>query len=105
MNASDKAYDFLEEFYTGGYCQLVEDVLNARGLLVQDDDMFGAAVIRDGECHVIFACGNLRKLLRFCLAVSGLYGVERVKWERTLCGKHEESRTYTLEQLKRYGKR
>lgn len=104
MNAGCEAYAFLEARYTGGYSQLVQDVLNAEGVLIQEPRAFIAAVVQGEVAHVIFACGDLPRVMRHAVALAPVFGFSRVRWERELCGKRKGCKVYTIEQLKRYGR-
>lgn len=102
MNACGMAYEYLNARYTGGYVQLVQDVLDAGGVLIQEPAAFLACLIAGEECHVIFGCGEVRRMMQFAAACAPVYGYTRVRWEREICGKHKTSSIYTIEQLRRY---
>lgn len=104
MSACEMAYEYLNARYTGGYVQLVQDILDAGGVLMQDPSAFLAAVMRGEECYVVFGCGDVERMMQLAAACAPVYGYTRVRWERQICGKRRTSKIYTIEQLRRYAK-
>lgn len=100
MNASTEAYEWLERKDAGLYEGLVASVLSMGATLVQDAEFVLAYKVEEGEAHVLFAYGNLRKIIKFAHANAGIWGVERVLWERSLCGKHKKINVYNLNKLR-----
>lgn len=99
MNATQQAYEQLESKREGLYGELIEAVLDLGGYLIQTPGYFAAFHIKDGEAHVLYACGNMRELLRYAADNADALGIESVGWERGLVGKHEDYKRYTLNQL------
>lgn len=104
MNACDAAFEYLNARYDGGYVTLVQQILDAGGVLIQEPAAFLACLIGGEECHVIFGCGDVTRMMQFAAACAPVYGYTRVRWEREICGKRKTSKVYTIEQLRRYGK-
>lgn len=99
MNASAEAYEWLEAKGEGMYERMVGEVLASDGVLVQAPD-FLLAVIIEGRCgHVIFAYGDLRKMVLFAKANASVWGVDKVAWERCLVGKHKDTKIYKINKL------
>ena len=99
MNASQRAYEYLESHQPGMYAELVECVLENGGSMIQTPEYFAAYIVRDGEAHVLYACGNLAELLRYARDNAESMGYDRISWERSIAGKHRNITTYTLEKL------
>lgn len=100
MNATRQAYDFLEAHREGSYEELCCAVLELGGYMVQTPGYFVAFVVQAQVAHVLFACGDLRGLLAFARAAVWLYGVRRLRWERSLVGKHAGCHEYDILTLK-----
>ena len=96
MNATEQAYALL-----GGECYeaMCLEVLCTGGTMVQDDAFMLCFRVEDGVAHVLFACGDLRKILRFARANKGVFGYERACWVRSLVGKHADMRFYDIDRL------
>lgn len=100
MNAAVAAWDWLEAKEPGLYEGMVASVLEQGATLVQDADFLLAFKAEGGCAHVLFAYGSLRKIVAFAHANAGVWGYERVSWERTLCGKRNRTNIYKLNRLK-----
>lgn len=98
-DATEQAYRMLEEHRAGMYEELVGYVLLHGGVLVQSRLMFAAFVVEDGVAHVLFACGCLPALMKYAEVNAVLYGYTKVSWERSLVGKHRETKVYDLKKL------
>ncbi|MBQ5665547.1 MAG: hypothetical protein IIV41_06755 [Akkermansia sp.] len=96
MNATEQAYGLLGE---DGYTALCLEVISTHGTLVQDKEFMLAFRVEHGVAHVLFACGNLKKILRFAHQNKGVFGYTRASWVRSLVGKHEDLRTYDIDRL------
>lgn len=101
MYATRQAFDCLEAFREGAYEALCCRVLESGGYMVQTPGYFVAFVVQEEVAHVLFACGDFRGLLAFASAAVGLYGVRRVRWERSLVGKHKGIHEYDIFALTR----
>ncbi len=96
MNATEQAYALLGG---EGYEAMCLEVLCTGGTMVQDDAFMLCFRVEDGVAHVLFACGDLRKILRFARANKGVFGYERACWVRSLVGKHSDMRFYDIDRL------
>lgn len=96
MNATEQAYGLLGE---DGYTALCLEVISTHGTLVQDSEFLLAFRVEHGVAHVLFACGSLKKILRFARENKGVFGYTRASWVRSLVGKHENLRTYDIDRL------
>ncbi len=97
-----QAYEFLEAAEPGGYERMLNDLYDCGGTLVENPEFFLAFVVRERVAMVVFACGNLRKLLAFAHANKAVFGYEAVEWARQLCGnKHKSFHRYSMKQLRR----
>ena len=96
MNAVEQAYGLLGAERFEGLCL---EVLCTGGTLVQDSEFMIGFRVEDGVAHVLFACGDLRKILRFARANKGVFGYDRACWVRSLVGKHEDMRIYDIDRL------
>lgn len=105
MNAIDQAYEFAEAHYAGGYQGLIEYIFGAGGHIVETPEIFIAAFIEDGVCHVVFAAGDLKRIFGFCAAVHEFFHFDKVCWERQLAGRNSKTKFYTIDQIKKYAAR
>lgn len=96
MNATEQAYELLGEV---GYEGLCLEVLCKGGTLVQDKEFMIAFRVEDGVADVLFACGDLRRIVVFAKANKGVFGYDRASWVRSLVGKREVKRVYDIERL------
>ena len=96
MNAVEQAYGLLGAERFEGLCL---EVLCTGGTLVQDSEFMIGFVVQDRVAHVLFACGDLRRIIRFAKANKGVFGYERACWVRSLVGKHEDMRFYDIDRL------
>ena len=96
MNATEQAYGLLGG---QGFEAMCLEVLCTGGTLVQDRDFLLAFRVEDGVAHVLFACGNLRRILCFARANREVFGYERACWVRSLVGKHADMRFYDIDRL------
>lgn len=96
MNPTQQAYELLGE---DAYTALCLEVLCTGGTLVQSEEFMLAFRVEHGVAHVLFACGSLKKILRFARENKGVFGYTRASWVRSLVGKHEDLRTYYIDRL------
>lgn len=97
MNAVQQAYEMLgDENFTG----LLMEVQHRGGWTIQGATFFLAFVPTDGCAEVLFACGNLREIIRFARANQSVFGCERARWCRSLVGKHAGYNTYKINDLR-----
>ena len=96
MNATERAYELLGG---EGYEALCLEVLCTGGTLVQDREFLLAFRVENGVAHVLFACGDLKKILHFAKANKEVFGYERACWVRSLVGKHADMRVYDIDKL------
>lgn len=96
MNATEQAYELLGE---DGYTALCLEVLRTHGTLVQSEEFLLAFRVEHGVAHVLFACGELKMIIRFARANKAVFGYRRASWVRSLVGKHEDLRTYDIDRL------
>lgn len=96
MNATEQAYELLG---ADGYEAMCLEVLCTGGTMVQDKEFLAAWRMEGDVAHVLFACGNLRKLREFARALAGVYGCRRMCWVRRLVGKREEMKFYDIERI------
>lgn len=99
MSASGEAYDWLEAKEVGLYQRMVAHVLDVGGVLVQAEDFVLAFTVESGCAYVIFAYGNLRRMVRFARQNAAVWGCNRVSWERIMVGKHARTNVYKINKL------
>ena len=101
MNATKQAYDFLEAHREGSYEELCCTVLALDGCMVQDATFFLAWIPEDGGrvAHVLFALGDIRKMTAYIKAMASIHGIDSVKWERSIVGKHESAHVFKISNL------
>lgn len=96
MNATQQAYELLGE---EGYSAMCLEVFSTHGTLVQAGDFLLAFRVEHGVAHVLFACGDLKRILHFARANKAVFGYERACWVRSLVGKHADMRVYDIDRL------
>lgn len=96
LNATARAWEMLG---SERYEELCSAVLCLGGTMVQDEDFMLVFKVSDRVAEVLFACGDLRKILRFARANKGVFGYERACWVRSLVGKHADARVYDIDRL------
>lgn len=96
MSATQRAYELLGG---EGYEALCLEVLCTGGTLVQNADYLLAFRVERGVANVLFACGDLKKILHFAKANKEVFGYERACWVRSLVGKHADMRVYDIDKL------
>ncbi len=100
--ATALAYNFLEAQAPGKYVETINDVLDCGGVIVQHPEFFLTFVVRDRVARVVFACGNMRRLLAFAHTNAELFGYDYVEWARQLCGsKHQDYKRYSMKRLRK----
>ncbi len=101
MSAVRQAFAFLEANHEGGYESLVDEVYCRGGVLVETPEFFLAFVVQERVAEVIFACGNLRRLLGWAHANRDFFVFDAVEWTREICGKHTQKHRYSMNSLRR----
>lgn len=96
MNATEQAYGILG---AEQYEALCIELLCTGGTMVQDKEFVLAFRVEHGVARVLFACGNLKKILRFAKANGSVFGYARASWVRSLVGKHADERVYDIDRL------
>lgn len=99
MSASSDAYNWLEQQEEGLYERLIAHVLDVNGVLVQAADFVLAFKAEAGCAYVIFAYGNLRRIVKFARQNASVWGCDRVSWERSMVGKHRKINIYNINKL------
>lgn len=96
VNATQQAYNMLGAERYEAMCL---ELLCTGGTLIQDDAFLLAFRVEDGVARVLFACGDIKKIMLFAREGGRIFGFDRASWSRSLVGKRSDERIYNVERL------
>lgn len=96
LNATARAWEMLG---AERYEELCSAVLCLGGTMVQDEDFMLVFKVSDRVAEVLFACGDLRRIIRFAKANKRVFGYDHASWVRSLVGKRADARVYDIDRL------